>query len=98
GKVAAVTGAASGIGLATTEAILTAGARVVMVDRNERALKALHNKYGDAVIPLVTDLLDPDDCATLVPRALEKAGQLDILHANAGTYVGGDLVNADIGA
>ncbi|CUU15991.1 Ribitol 2dehydrogenase EC 11156 CDS [Bradyrhizobium sp.] len=95
GKVAAVTGAASGIGLASTEAMLAAGARVVMVDRDEAALKALGNKHGDAVIPLVVDLLDPKDCASLLPRVLEKAGQLDILHANAGTYVGGDLVDAD---
>jgi ribitol 2-dehydrogenase len=92
---AAVTGAASGIGLASTEAMLAAGSRVVVVDRDEGALKALCNKYGDAVIPLVIDLLDPKDCATLLPRVLEKAGQLDILHANAGTYVGGDLVDAD---
>src|SRR6476661_5251018 len=98
GKVAAVTGAASGIGLASTEAMLAAGSRVVMVDRDEAALKALCNKHGDAVIPLVIDLLDPKDCATLLPRVLEKAGQLDILHANAGTYVGGDLVDADTGA
>ena len=95
GKVAAVTGAASGIGLASTEAMLAAGARVVMVDRDEAALKALCDKHGDAVIPLVVDLLDPKDCATLLPRVLEQAGQLDILHANAGTYVGGDLVDAD---
>src|SRR5882757_5325406 len=91
GKVAVVTGAASGIGLASTEAMLAAGSRVVMVDRDEAALKALCNKHGDAVIPLVIDLLDPKDCATLLPRDLEKAGQLDILHANAGTYVGGDV-------
>jgi ribitol 2-dehydrogenase len=97
GKVAAVTGAASGIGLASTEAMLAAGSRVVMVDRDEAALSALCNKHGDAVIPLVVDLLDPKDCATLLPRILEKAGQLDILHANAGTYVGGDLVDADTG-
>ena len=86
GKVAAVTGAASGIGLASSEAMLAAGARVVMVDRDEAALKALWHKYGDAVIPLVIDLLDPTDCATLLPRVLQTAGQLDILHANAGTY------------
>ena len=98
GKVAAVTGAASGIGLASTEAMLAAGSRVVMVDRDEAALKALCNKHGDGVIPLVIDLLDPKDCATLLPRVLEKAGQLDILHANAGTYIGGDLVDADTGA
>ena len=98
GKVAAVTGAASGIGLASTEAMLGAGSRVVMVDRDEAALMAFCNKHGDAVTPLVADLLDPKDCATLLPRVLEKAGQLDILRANAGTYVGGDLVDADTGA
>jgi ribitol 2-dehydrogenase len=38
-KVAVVTGAASGIGLASTEALLSAGARVVLVDRDEAALK-----------------------------------------------------------
>ena len=80
---------------ASTEAMLAEGARVVMIDRDEAALKALSNKHGEAVTPLVIDLLDPKDCATLLPRVLEKAGQLDILHANAGTYVGGDLVAAD---
>ena len=95
GKIAAVTGAASGIGLACAEAMLAAGARVVMADRDEAALKRLGEKHGEAMIPLVVNLLDAKDCATLVPRVLEKAGRLDILHANAGIYVGGDLVEAD---
>ena len=43
GKVAAVTGAASGIGLASSEAMLAAGARVVMVDRDAAALDALRD-------------------------------------------------------
>lgn len=95
GKVAAVTGAASGIGLASTEAMLAAGARVVLVDRDEAALAAVCGRHGAAAIPLAIDLLDPKACAAMVPRVLELAGQLDILHANAGTYVGGDLVDAD---
>jgi ribitol 2-dehydrogenase len=95
GKVAVVTGAASGIGLASTEAMLAAGARVVMVDRDVAALQAHRARHGEAVIPLLINLLDPKDCATLLPRVLELAGRLDILHANAGTYVGGDLVDAD---
>src|SRR3984957_7653855 len=98
GKVAVVTGAASGIGLASSEAMMAAGARVGMVDGDEAGLKTLRDKYGGAVIPLVIDLLDPKACATFMPRVLEKAGRLDILHANAGTYVGGDLVDADTGA
>ncbi|WFU53486.1 SDR family oxidoreductase [Bradyrhizobium pachyrhizi] len=95
GKVAAVTGAASGIGLASSAAMLAAGARVVMVDRDAAALQALARKHRDAVIPLVIDLLDPGECASLLSKVLEKTGQLDILHANAGIYVGGDLVDAD---
>jgi len=95
GKVAAVTGAASGIGLACAEVMIAAGARVVMADRDEAALKRLGEKHGQAMIPLVVNLLDARDCATLVPRILEMAGQLDILHANAGIYIGGDLIEAD---
>lgn len=98
GKIAAVTGAASGIGLASAEAMLAAGARVVLVDRDETALTALCQKHGDGVMPLAIDLLDPQSCATLMPRILEQAGQLDIFHANAGIYVGGDLIDADTGA
>lgn len=97
-KVAAVTGAASGIGLASAEAMLAAGARVVLVDRDEAALTAVCARLGKAALPLVMDLLDPKSCATLLPQILAKAGQLDILHANAGLYVGGDLVDADVDA
>ena len=95
GKVAAVTGAASGIGLASTEAMIAAGARVVLIDRDEAALAAICSQHGDAAIPLLLDLLDPKECAAMMPRILEKTGQLDIFHANAGTYVGGDLVDSD---
>ena len=95
GKVAVVTGAASGIGLASVEAMLAAGARVVLVDRDDAALAAACSRLGDAAMPLVIDLLDPQACASLVPRALALAGQIDIFHANAGIYVGGDLVDAD---
>ena len=94
-KVAVVTGAASGIGLASTEAMLAAGARVALVDRDEAALDKLVEKHGDAVIPVQMDLLDPKQCATLVPQILQKTGRIDIFHANAGLYIGGDLVDAD---
>lgn len=98
GKVAAVTGAASGIGLASTEAMLRAGAQVVMIDRDEAALRALEDKHGRAAMPIVVDLLDPVQCAAVLPRALDVAGRLDIFHANAGIYVGGDLVDNDAAA
>jgi len=95
GKVAAVTGAASGIGLASTIALVAAGARVVAIDRDRAALDALRAAHGAAVMPVVIDLLDREDCATLLPRIIAVAGRLDVFHANAGTYVGGDLVDSD---
>jgi ribitol 2-dehydrogenase len=98
GKIAAVTGAGSGIGLASAEAMIAAGAQVVLIDRDERALAALRERHGDAVLPLQLDLLDPAQCAALPARVLELAGRLDILHANAGSYLGGDLVDADLDA
>jgi ribitol 2-dehydrogenase len=98
GKTAAVTGAASGIGRASAEAIIAAGARVALVDRDEAGLTALCDKLGQAAIPVVIDLLNPQSCAKLLPSVLEKLGKLDILYANAGTYIGGDLIDADTGA
>lgn len=94
GKVAAVTGAASGIGLASTKAMIAEGAHVVLVDRDRNALDTACADLGGAAIPLVIDLLDPADCATLMPAIERLTGRLDILHANAGTYIGGDLVDA----
>lgn len=98
GKVAAITGAASGIGRASAEALLAGGARVVLVDRDAAGLAAMQAEHGDAVIPLQLDLLDAAQCRTLVPQVLARAGRLDILHANAGLYIGGDLVDADTDA
>ncbi|NEJ19461.1 SDR family NAD(P)-dependent oxidoreductase [Rhizobium leguminosarum] len=95
GKVAAVTGAASGIGLECAKALLVAGARVVLVDRNEGALKEICSKLDANAIPLVIDLTDPKSVAQMMPEILEKAGQLDIFHANAGSYIGGEVLGGD---
>ncbi|TAU60981.1 SDR family oxidoreductase (plasmid) [Rhizobium ruizarguesonis] len=95
GKVAAVTGAASGIGLECAKALLVAGARVVLVDRNEDALKEICSKLDANAIPLVIDLTDPKSVARMMPEILEKAGQLDIFHANAGSYIGGEVLGGD---
>lgn len=95
GKVVAITGAASGIGLACTKACIAAGARVALVDRDADALDRVCADLGDAALPVVTDLMDKASVARMLPAILDKAGRLDVFHANAGAYVGGDVLDAD---
>jgi ribitol 2-dehydrogenase len=94
-KVAAVTGAASGIGLECAKAMMEAGARVFLVDRAADRLRELTAGLGPNAIPLVVDLTDPESVATMLPQILDQAGQLDIFHANAGAYVGGEVWSGD---
>ncbi|UDL89243.1 SDR family oxidoreductase [Mesorhizobium sp. PAMC28654] len=95
GKVAAITGAASGIGLECAKHLIAAGVRVALVDRAEDALKTICAELGPNAIPVVVDLMKPASVATMMPQILDKAGQLDIFHANAGAYVGGQIVDGD---
>lgn len=93
--VAAITGAASGIGLECARAMLAAGARVVLIDHAEGKLKEVCSDLGTQAIPLVLDLTHPESVTGMMPRILEETGRLDIFHANAGSYVGGDVLGGD---
>ena len=98
GKVALVTGAASGIGAASAERLLQAGARVVLCDRDGVRLEAMASRLGEHAIPLRADLVNANDVAAIPTRIIELCGQLDIVHLNAGLYVGGDVLNGDADA
>lgn len=95
GKVAAITGAASGIGLECTRHLLAEGCRVVMIDRAADRLRELCTALGAGAMSLTVDLLNPADVSGILPRILDLAGGLDIFHANAGTYIGGAIVDGD---
>ena len=95
GKVAAITGAASGIGLECAKSLLNEGASVALIDRAEDTLKSLCADLGPNAHPVVIDLLNPASVATMMPQILEKFGKLDIFHANAGAYVGGPVLDGD---
>jgi ribitol 2-dehydrogenase len=95
GKVAAITGAASGIGLECSRILLSQGARVVLVDRNEEALKNVCDDLGPQAIPLRVDVTDPESLCHMMPQVLEQTGHLDIFHANAGSYMGGEILEGD---
>lgn len=95
GKVAAVTGAASGIGLECARIMLAAGAQVALVDRAGDKLEAICADLGPGAFPVVVDLTDPASVAGMLPAILGRAGGLDIFHANAGAYIGGEAATGD---
>ncbi|WP_413694580.1 SDR family oxidoreductase [Rhodobacter sp. KR11] len=94
GKVAAVTGAASGIGLACARAMAEEGALVVLIDRDGAKAEGLAKGIPGASA-LAVDLMDPASVEGMMPAILASHGRLDIFHANAGAYVGGEVWAGD---
>lgn len=94
GKVAIVTGASSGIGLATVKEFASQGASVVLAARNTSKLEAvveeLNSKYGPddkgkcKFIAVTADVSKEEDCKNLVAKSVEHFGRIDILVNNAG--------------
>jgi NAD(P)-dependent dehydrogenase (short-subunit alcohol dehydrogenase family) len=89
-KVALVTGASSGMGLATTWAFAEAGAAVVMADVNTEALTKEAEKLtaaGHRVLPVTCDVADEASVAATVKAAVDTYGRLDMAFNNAGIQV-----------
>lgn len=95
GKVAAITGAASGIGLECAKSLLREGASVALIDKAEGSLRSICSELGANAFPLAADLTNPASVSTMMPQILERFGKLDIFHANAGSYIGGQVVDGD---
>ena len=92
GKILAlVTGAAQGIGRATTARLLQDGCRVIALDRNEDKLEDLHTELGDDVLPVSFDLSDCDAITALVAELTEQHGPIVRLVNNAGIWPGGRI-------
>jgi len=94
GKVAIVTGAARGIGLATTKLFLADGWVVAMVDRDGPALEQAAAQL-DGVLPLLCDVSIPAQVETMLPKVLNAFGRLDALVNNAGVADFGPLGETD---
>jgi NAD(P)-dependent dehydrogenase (short-subunit alcohol dehydrogenase family) len=80
GKVAIVTGAASGIGRGIAELFIERGAKVIAVDQND----AVNEMASDTLVPLVADVTVDGSAEKAVATALDRFGTLDILVNNAG--------------
>jgi NAD(P)-dependent dehydrogenase (short-subunit alcohol dehydrogenase family) len=87
GKVAIVTGASSGLGVAFAHALAEAGADVALGARRVDRLEAVRTEvaaFGHRVIAVETDVAKPEACQGLVDTTLEQLGRLNILVNNAG--------------
>ncbi len=84
GKVAVITGAASGIGLATLKLFVEEGARVVAADVQQEAGRALERLYPGAVRFVMCDVTEPTQIRAAIDLAVASFGGLDILFNNAG--------------
>ena len=84
GKVAIITGGASGIGEASTRLFVEKGARVVIADMQEERGNALATELGDAAIFSLVEVRQEQQVKTAVDTAISKWGRLDCMFNNAG--------------
>jgi len=84
GKVAVVTGGASGIGARTAEVFVANGAKVVIAGRRQDRGEKLAQKLGDAASFIRTDVSVETDVKAMIDHAVERFGRLDCLMNNAG--------------
>lgn len=93
GKVAVITGACSGIGLATLELFVEEGARVLAADVQDAAGQALAQRFAGSVHFVACDVTQPAQIKTAIDTAAEHFGGLDILFSNAGA--GGSMAGVE---
>jgi NAD(P)-dependent dehydrogenase (short-subunit alcohol dehydrogenase family) len=94
GKVAVITGAASGIGRATARIFASEGARLMLGDRDEAGVRQVAAEIGsDAADALRTDVTSGADVQRLVDAAVARYGKLDIIFNNAGVGMPGSILD-----
>lgn len=96
GKVAIVTGGASGMGKADAILLAREGASVVVADLNETDGQAVADAIGEAAVFMRLDVTDEDNWKAVVAAAVARFGRLDILVNNAGMIALGTIVDTDL--
>lgn len=99
GKVALVTGASSGIGGAIANTLASEGVKLVLVGRSDERLQAVAQKLSAVeTLVLPADLSKPADVERIVKDTLKRFGRIDLLLANAGLYIPGNVADGDADA
>ena len=90
-----MTGAAQGLGEALAQRLADEGCSVLLADMSEEKAIAAAAKIGGSAIGMRADVTSASDCAAMVERAVTEFGKLDILIANAGILIAGDVCEFD---
>jgi 3(or 17)beta-hydroxysteroid dehydrogenase len=96
GKVAIVTGAASGMGKADAHLLATEGAKVVVADMNEPDGKAVAQAIGENAVFMHLNVTDEENWKSVIAATIKTFGQLDILVNNAGIIALGSIVDTTL--
>jgi ribitol 2-dehydrogenase len=92
GKIAIVTGASSGIGRAVAYELAKHGVKQVLTARSKDRLVALADDLDTEAMIVAADMTSPKDIRSIVEQAIAEFGRIDILLANAGIYISGDII------
>jgi ribitol 2-dehydrogenase len=95
GKTVLVTGASSGIGRATAKAFAREGMRVALSARSVDKLQALATELGGDAVVVPADLTVPAEVDGMIADGIRQLGVIDVLFANAGIYIPGQVVEGD---
>jgi ribitol 2-dehydrogenase len=95
GKIAIVTGASSGIGRAVAYELAGHGVKLVLTARSADRLAVVAKDLNSESLVVPADMTSPKDIHTIVERAIAKFGRIDILLANAGIYIAGDVIDGE---
>jgi len=95
GKSMIITGASSGIGRAAARLFAREGARLVLTARSAERLAAVAQEIGGDPLVIAADLTEAAEVGAMVVEAERRFGYVDILFANAGSYISGDVAEGD---
>ena len=94
-KVIIITGASSGIGAATARRLAHFGCKLSLASRSADRLEALAADIGANALAVPTDVTASDDVARLVEKTVAHFGRIDVLFANAGIYIPGQVAEGN---
>jgi ribitol 2-dehydrogenase len=95
GKVVIITGASTGIGAAAARSLAKLGCKLTLAARSADKLNALAAELGPNALAVPTDITLPADITAMVDKTIAHFGRVDVLFANAGIYIPGQVAEGD---